>query len=187
MLIYIQLIDTAKNYKRLDLDIEKFENKKKQIIGIIGDLNSEIAQIKGDIDAKNLIIQSITSNIENLQNTISGYNGDIQAYLTQIADLKKKLIKPNYNIEDLQAEAKRLNIQLTKLVGDLQNQKNGLIAKRDAITIEINKNRTLISQIENDIPRLIRELNNKLNECARTQKIVQLFQDEIDVSFYPSL
>ena len=55
--------------------------------------------------------------------------------------------------------------------------------RRNGIVIQINELKTSIRGMENDIPRMIKQLNDELNACSRTQKIVEAFQEQVDVSF----
>lgn len=161
--------------------INDFETKRNNIQKELQDVEGKIAAAQGSISRLTLMKKSYNSEIEGITAKQQDINNEIDRLRKLIQSLTISInIDPN-QVKELELKAQELNARLSQAVGQLNTQKDDLNSQINALHIKINGIIASQDKDQGNVTALIRELNLELNNCKRTEIMLQKFKEEYDV------
>lgn len=134
------------------------------------------------MNTQKILRDSYASEIESLNGSIQDIQDEIERLTNLINTLTVSINVNPSELEALRLKEKELEARLIQAVGELNTQKDAIILDINAAQEKIDKLITERDRDQASVTGLIRELNLELNNCKRTEIILQKFKEEYDVS-----
>lgn len=148
----------------------------------LSDVETGIESVRSSMSTQKILRDSYSGEIEGLKGTLKDVEDEIEKLGGLINTLTVSINVNPSELESLRLKEKELEARLIEAVGELNAQKDAIVSDINSVQEKIEK---AVGERDRDnasITAHIRELNLELNNCKRTEIILNKFKDEYDVS-----
>ncbi|MDD2564680.1 MAG: class I SAM-dependent methyltransferase, partial [Salinivirgaceae bacterium] len=157
---------------KLDLTLKKFEDTIAHKNSKITLFEEKIQEFKETVQKRNSKIEVLLSKIEDLRSSIDSKNDRILIQQQKIGEFDRTVAKRNDKIEKLEQR----QIEIERLLSEVQEKNNALIQVEEALRIEIEQKDSVIQSRErnsDNLNQLLQAKNSEICEIGKENKHYQ--------------